>query len=257
MTTWLEQTNHDVDDLQSRLKWPEFQGKSKKEQYKLLFTQNVAQASINPMSDRYEQLRDHTCRRIAKSNIFDWKPETISLRDIREDDLEALIVKDMAFMSDLNDTFTSPSSDDADVVEAYKGAYDIVSSVSRSIERFIRPSAPDTPKTGPLAGPESPLSDPEDFSLGTGATSLADRKQAAPPKETFTTGPTSYSTGPQQAIPQKQTFSTGPPTYSMDPKQAAPQQQPNNYSFNTGPPSYSTGPKKNPTWPNGVRPGSS
>lgn len=270
--TWLEQNNDTIDEFRSRLRAPEFKGKDKEEQYKLLLGQGGVQPYINWMSERYEQLREYTCVKHNDTGKFGWNVGKISLQDIRDNDLEVLIAKDMELMSSMHKALKSSSFDESNAIKTFKEAYKNVLVISNAIKGVTSPSGMFTgPTSGPLAGSESSMSEfseesEHDPPISTGLTSRpTGLKQVAPQAQAFGTGPNSNLTGPPQAILQAQTFGRGLTSHLTGPPQGATQAQ----AFGTGSTSHLMGPpqvapqaqpvvnKVANTWPNGRQPGKS
>lgn len=100
---WHEQNNDCVDDLQRRLKAPEFADKIAAEQYMLLLRQWGVKPKIKQISDRYQQLRDYACIQRGNTQVFDWRNDRIPAEEISGDDFKTLVSKDLNFLSDMRD----------------------------------------------------------------------------------------------------------------------------------------------------------
>jgi hypothetical protein len=120
------------------------------------------------MSDRYLQIRDHACHRRGNTQVFDWQRECISVGEIRANELEELVGKDISSLSDMRNALRSLSQEkgESSLEDLDYGlvleAYEIALSVSHSIKHISAPAGISIPTSGFMAGPDSPLNESGD-----------------------------------------------------------------------------------------------
>jgi hypothetical protein len=170
VTTWLKRNNTIVDEFRNWRQKHTSKWQKDLDRYKLMLDREGIQVNFDQMAVRYKQLRDYTCVQVGDTQVFNWNLHRISIEDIRVEDLKTLIAKDMEFLDDLKGTFDEcprgSRMENLGYMGAYKEAHKNASAIHSSIKHITAPGEIAVPTSGPLAGPDSPVSDSGSIAAG-------------------------------------------------------------------------------------------